>query len=127
MLKNISRSGLRLVLVAIVMSVAAGLVSQIIAPQAIAQSGVTTVTITDDVLVSDVKRLGINVGSRSWYGAEQYIKNMIDNPGFEAGVYGMVAHAAAGSSGQRFEQDFWDTTWNNDQYNIGQPVGFWNG
>ena len=87
----------------------------------------TTVEIRDEVRVPDVKRLGINVGARTWWGAAQFLKNLIDNPGFEAGVYGMVAHAATSSSGQRFEQDFWDTTWNNDTYNIGQPVGFWNG
>ena len=87
----------------------------------------TTVEIRDEVRVPDVKRLGINVGARTWWGAAQFLKNLIDNPGFEAGVYGMVAHAATGSSGQRFEQDFWDTTWNNDTYGIGQPVGFWNG
>ena len=128
MRKNIPFNRLRLALIVIAVLIAAGLTPQIIAHQTLAQpAATTTVTITNDVVVSDVKRLGINVGSRSWYGAAQYIKNMIDNPGFEAGVYGMVAHAATGSSGQRFEQDFWDTTWNNDQYNIGQPVGFWNG
>jgi hypothetical protein len=87
----------------------------------------TTITVTDDILVSDVKRIGINIGSRNRWGAGQFLKNLIDNPGFEAGVYGSVAHVAAGSSGIRIEQDFWDTTWNNDQFNIGQPVGFWDG
>jgi len=87
----------------------------------------TTVEIQDQVLVPDVKRLGINVGSRVWWGAAQLIKNVIDNPGFEAGVYGSVAHVAEGSSGQRIVQDFWDTSWNNDEYGIGQPVDFWDG
>lgn len=87
----------------------------------------TTVQILDEVQVPGVKRLGINVGSRSWWGASQFIKNVIDNPGFEAGVYGSVAHVAEGSSGQRIVQDFWETEWNNDQYGIGQPVDFWNG
>jgi hypothetical protein len=88
---------------------------------------VTSVTISDEVLVPDVKRLGINVGSRSQWGAAQHLKNLINNPGFEAGVYGSVAHVAAGSSGSRIVQDFWDTSWNNDTYNIGQPEDFWNG
>jgi hypothetical protein len=87
----------------------------------------TTVEIRDEVQVAQVKRLGINIGSRTWWGAAQFLKNLIDNPGFEAGVYSMVAHAATGSTGQRFEQDFWDIAWNNDTYNISQPVGFWNG
>ncbi len=87
----------------------------------------TTITVSDDVLVPDVKRIGINVGSRSRWGAAQFLKNLIDNPGFEPGVYGSVAHVADGSSGSRIVQDFWDTTWNNDQFNVGQPVGFWDG
>ncbi len=87
----------------------------------------TTVTVTNDILVSDVKRIGINVGSRSRWGAGQFLKNLIENPGFEAGVYGSVVHVATGSSGNRIIQDFWDTTWNNDSFNIGQPVGFWDG
>jgi hypothetical protein len=87
----------------------------------------TVVEIQDDVQVPDVKRLGINVGSRSQWGAAQFLKNIINNPGFEPGVYGSVAHVAEGSGGQRIVQDFWDTSWNNDQYGIGQPEGFWNG
>jgi hypothetical protein len=90
-------------------------------------AAVTTVTVTQEVLVPDVKRLGINVGSRSRWGAAQFLKNLIDNPGFEAGVYGSVAHIAVGSSGSRLVQDFWDTSWNNDTLNIGQPEDFWNG
>ena len=85
------------------------------------------VEIRDEVRVHDVKRLGINVGSHSQWGAAQILKNLIANPGFEAGVYGMAAHSATGSTGARFEQDFWDTSWNNDQYGIGQPEGFWDG
>ncbi|MBN2005818.1 MAG: hypothetical protein JXA21_20845 [Anaerolineae bacterium] len=87
----------------------------------------TTVQIQDTLLVSEVKRLGINVGSRSWYGAAQFLKNVADNPGFEAGVYGSVVHVAEGSDGQRIVQDFWEPAWNNDQYGIGQQAGFWNG
>lgn len=87
----------------------------------------TTVTVTDEVLVENVKRIGVNVRARAGWEAGQILKNLIDNPGFEAGVYGTVAHIAEGSSGDRFIQDFWETTWNVDENNIGQPEGFWDG
>lgn len=85
----------------------------------------TVVTITDSVLYPKVKRLGINLGSRDRWGASQILKNVIDNPGFEPGVYGMAAHAADGMTGQTYPQDFWSVSWNNDLYGIGQPAGFW--
>ncbi|MCX7020669.1 MAG: hypothetical protein NTW26_00075 [bacterium] len=90
-------------------------------------SGVTTIAISDEVLVTGVKRLGLNVGARSQYGAGQIIKNLIHNPGFEAGVFGSVVHAEAGSTGQRIVQYCWDPAWNNETFSIGWPVDFWDG
>ncbi len=87
----------------------------------------STVTILDQVQAPAVKRLGLNLGSHDRWGAAQILKNLIANPGFEDGFYGMVAHAASGSTSARFVQDFWNTAWNNEQWAIGQPTGFWNG
>ena len=105
----------------------AGLILVLLLIATIQAQDPTTIEIRDEVRVPDVKRLGINIDSHSQWGAAQILKNLITNPGFEAGVYGMVAHAAADSTGTRFEQDFWDTSWNNDLYGIGQPEDFWNG
>ncbi|MBN1475770.1 hypothetical protein JXA47_03355 [Candidatus Sumerlaeota bacterium] len=91
------------------------------------QGGVTTVEIHDDVLRPEPRRLGINVGGRSQWGAAQILKNLIDNPGFEAGLYGTVFHVAEGATGTRIPIDFWDTSWNNDTHGVGMPEGFWNG
>lgn len=80
-----------------------------------------TITFNDNVRVEGVRPFGLNVGSRSRWGAAQILKNLIDNPGFEAGEMGMVALAAEGSTGTTFRQAFWDPAWG------GQSEGFWDG
>ncbi|MCC6488521.1 MAG: hypothetical protein IT364_13575 [Candidatus Hydrogenedentes bacterium] len=87
----------------------------------------TVISITGNVIVPKAKRLGINLGGRSPYGASQIIKNLIPNPGFESAVYGSVLHADAKATGTRVPQAFWVTEWNHEQYGIGQPEGFWDG
>lgn len=88
---------------------------------------VTYVDVRDTVVLQGAKRLGLNVGARDTYGANQFIKNLIPNPGFENAEYGTLLHVGDGSDSNTIYQAFWDTSWNNDQYGIGQPVGFWNG
>jgi alpha-L-arabinofuranosidase len=78
----------------------------------------TTVTVTDTIVASGLKKLGINVGSRSRWGAAQIKKNLISNPGFEAGEYGTVFLASASSTGNKFVDAF---------ANSAQAPGFWNG
>lgn len=87
----------------------------------------TTIEVRDAVLQPEVQRFGINLGATSPWGSSLLTGNIIDNPGFEAGHFGMVTHAAAGSTGTTWIQDFWDVAWNNEDYAIGQPEGFWNG
>lgn len=87
----------------------------------------TYVTLTNQVLVPAVKRLGLNVSYRESWGAAQFLKELVNNPGFEAGEYAMMIHSDQGSTGNKFYQAFWDTSWNNDNYGIGQPAGFWTG
>ncbi|MBX7257778.1 MAG: hypothetical protein K1Y02_15560 [Candidatus Hydrogenedentes bacterium] len=87
----------------------------------------TIIRVTGDAVISKAKRFGINIGARNIYGAEQMIKNIIPNPGFESGIYGTVFHSLDGSTGRRIVQDFWETAWNLDEYGIGQPAGFWKG
>jgi len=78
----------------------------------------TIVTVSDTVAAAGLKRLGINVGSRSRWGAAQFLKNLIANPGFEAGEYSTVFLASASSTGNKFVDAF---------SNSAQAPGFWNG
>lgn len=87
----------------------------------------TIVDVDDDVRVAAVKRLEINIGSHSQWGASQLLKNLVINLGFEAGSFGMASHAANGATSSRFPRGFWDPAWNNNTYGIGQQPGSWDG
>lgn len=102
-------------------------VTAAMAATAYPDDGVTVVSVKRDVLVAQPKRLGINVGAPEPYGAAQLMKNIVPNPGFEAGVFSMIFHVAEGADAHRVPQAFWDTQWNNDEYGVGQPAGFWDG
>lgn len=102
------------------------LAAQALAPAA-APAPVTTILVEDTIQLENAKRLGVNLGGPETWGAAQYTKNIVPNPGFEAGEYGMMWHLAPGSTGSRLVQDFWSVSWNNDTYGIGQPTSFWDG
>ena len=85
----------------------------------------TMVTIRDDVWLYDAKRLGLNIGSPDRFGAGQYLKNFIANPGLEASEFATLFLVAQGSSATRVIQDNWETKWNSNT--VGQPEGFWVG
>lgn len=85
------------------------------------------VRVSDDVIQATTKRMGLNIGGPEPWGAAQYLKNILHNPGFESGEYATMFHVASGSTGGRVVQDFWNTAWNNDAIGIGQPEGFWTG
>ena len=90
-------------------------------------SSTTVVRVSDDIVQDVTKRMGLNIGGPEPWGAAQYLKNIVHNPGFESGEYGTMFHVAPGSTGGRVLQDFWYTGWNNDLYGIGQPEDFWAG
>lgn len=90
-------------------------------------TGPITIRPTDTVILKDVTRFGLNIGARSTYGAAQHLKNLIPNPGFEAGLFGSMIHVAKGATTVRIPQAFWDTDWTREDYGIGQPAGFWDG
>ena len=96
-------------------------------PTPVSGSGPTVVNITDQIALQGAKRLGVNIGKRDQYGAAQYIKNLVPNPGFEAGEFAMVFVTWRGATGTRVQADNWETAWNNEPRLIGQPAGFWNG
>lgn len=87
----------------------------------------TTIVITDSVVQAEVRRFGINVGARTWWGAAQHVRNLIDNPGFEAGEFASIVLADDGATATSVPMANWDVAWNNEQYGIGWPEGFWSG
>ena len=68
---------------------------------------VTTVTVTDKVLQPYTKRMGINVGFYDQFGAAQFMKNLIPNPGFEGAQISSIFLAAKGASSTRVRAAQW--------------------
>ena len=89
--------------------------------------GSTTIEVHDTVLRPEVTRFGINLGHSTAWGSSQLTSNIIENPGFEGGFFSMVSHAAFGSTGDTWLQDYWRPSWNSDTYLVGQQEDFWNG
>jgi len=89
--------------------------------------GSTTISVQDTVLQPGVQRFGINLGRHRIYNADILLRNVIQNPGFEPGHFNMVSHALAGSTSDRWIQDYWRIAWNNDPQDVGQPEHFWSG
>ncbi len=76
-----------------------------------------TVTVTNAVTVTQVQRMGVNLGTWSSWGSEQLSANILKNPGFEGNIdraIVIVKHATPG----RFTDD---QNW------LGRPNGFWIG
>ena len=88
-------------------------------------SNITTVTVEDNVWLTNAKRLGVNLGKPDQYGAAQYLKNVVTNPGFEAGEFASIVFVEEGATATTFQQDNWEVAWNTDT--VGQPVDFWQG
>ena len=80
---------------------------------------ITTVTITDSVILPNAKRLGINAGRYDQYGAGQILKNLIPNPGFEAGEFAMIFLAEQGATYNKVRAARWIGRWD------GHNNGFW--
>ncbi|MCB9893491.1 MAG: hypothetical protein H6839_03480 [Planctomycetes bacterium] len=82
---------------------------------------VTDVTVSNTVRVSNVKRLGLNVGGHDRWGAGKILKNQLPNPGFEAGVFGTVWLADSSSTNNLYVPRDWNVSTGS------QPSGFWDG
>lgn len=65
----------------------------------------------------EVRRVGVNLGLWTSWGAEQLSANVLKNPGFEGVVDGAIV-VVRSSSGDRFTDD---TSW------LARPMGFWDG
>lgn len=88
-----------------------------------AQTVVTTIIVEDNVILDDAKRLGVNLGKHDQFASSQLLKNVITNPGFEAGEFATILFADETSGDAVFRQDNWEVAWNSER--VGQPEGFW--
>ena len=86
------------------------------------------VTVTNEVVQSNVKRFGLNLGVHNQYGASQLLKNLIINPGFEAGEFASLVIPKAGATTSTLQADNYFQDWDRNLVLYqGQDVGFWNG
>lgn len=76
-----------------------------------------TVKLSNTVLVQNVSRIGINLGTWTSWGADQLSSNVIKNPGFEGNIDRAIVVVRNSSPGS-FEDD---QNW------LGRPDGFWTG
>lgn len=82
------------------------------------------VTVSDEVVQKGVQRFGVNLGAPNEYGAENFMRNMIPNPGYEPCLFGTVVSVYK-ASGNKVQGDYWNTDWHTPV--VGQPEGFWTG
>ncbi len=74
-------------------------------------------TVSSTATTSGIPRIGINLNQASFYGADQFLQNVLMNPGFEATVDSRIIYVA-------------NPTWHSFQDNMNwldDPIGFYNG
>ncbi len=77
--------------------------------------GVAHVTVTDEVLVRDAMRFGVNLGTWTSWGAEQLASNVVMNPGFEGQLDRAIVIVGQAGLGR----------FTDDQAALARPDGFW--
>ena len=75
-----------------------------------------SLNVAENPLVASTQRLGLNTSYWTTYGAEQYMRNILKNPGFEGKVDRIVAIV------QRTDKNSFS-----DASGLGQDDGYWNG
>ena len=88
-------------------------------PAALGSSaGVTHFRVTNQVVLPNVTRLGINLGEQTYYDSGQLTKNLLyRNPGFEGLEYRSILHCLIGGQG----------TCTDSRHAFQWPAGFWDG
>ena len=80
--------------------------------------GVTHFRVTNQVVLPNVTRLGINLGEQTYYDSGQMTKNLLyRNPGFEGMEYRSILHCLVGGPGTCIDS----------RHAFQWPVGFWDG
>jgi hypothetical protein len=78
----------------------------------------TTIVVSNQVSVSNVKRFGVNLGNVTYYDSGQMMKELVfANPGFEGLLYQSVVQIGSGTSTSAVEST----------PSGGWPTGFWSG
>ena len=75
------------------------------------------VDVAAEVLVGDVRRIGVNLGTWHAWGAEQLGQNVLQNPGFEGLIDRAIVIVRTASA----------TGFTDDTPGLGRPDGFWRG
>lgn len=92
-----------------------------------AENATPTLHINTSPVVTDVKPFGINIGSHDRFGASQILKNVIVNPGLEAGQFQMIFVAQDGPTTTSIKANNIRQSWEiTEVITSGQPIGFWN-
>jgi hypothetical protein len=86
------------------------------APPAAAPQPITF-AVNAKAAIPNAERIGMNLSFRTWYGAEQYIRNVLWNPGFEGQIDRILVIVQ-----EKDKKSFSD---NND--GLGAPDGYWDG
>jgi hypothetical protein len=84
---------------------------------AVALSSPATINISAAAAIVKVHRIGMDLGSWTYYGAEQFSSNVLMNPGFEPTIDRAIV-IVDDTSTAGFSDDSW---W------LGRPNNFWNG
>jgi hypothetical protein len=83
-----------------------------------ATQAATTITISNQVAVANVKRFGINLGNVNYYDSGQLMKELVfQNPGFEGQIWQSVIWIGSGTATSAVE----------DGASGGWPTGYWSG
>lgn len=95
----------------------------ICAVSVVAQDGPTHVRLTDQVLLQNTTRLGINLGERTYFDTGQMLKNLLPrNPGFEASTYRSIIHCSEAAADECIEHapgsHFTDNFWQGASYEV---------
>jgi len=102
----------------IAIGVTAGCLVRGIATFTASAQGITTITASDTVVTSSVKRFGINLGWANFFDSGQIMKQLLfQNPGFESQVYRSIIRCASGTA----------TTCLSDNPFAAWSDGFWQG
>lgn len=81
-------------------------------------AGVTHFRVTNQVILPNVTRLGINLGEQTYYDSGQMTKNLLyRNPGFEGMEYRSILHCLVGGTGSCIDS----------RHAFQWPAGFWDG
>jgi hypothetical protein len=101
----------------LIVAVAAAIGTRRAESTAVALGAPPTISVSATAAIVNVRRIGVDLGSWTYYGAEQFSANVLMNPGFEPNIDRaiVIVHdtSAAGFSD--------DSSW------LGRPNNFWSG